>query len=79
MFTTIPVLRECITVLMEGSPFNVPEDMDRFRSTLETAEGVKEVHDLHVWSLNAGRYAMSAHISSERPSVALKSVIINMF
>src|SRR5207249_10087887 len=31
------------------------------RRSLERVPGTDEVHDLHVWSLTTGRYALSAH------------------
>ena len=49
MFTTIPLTRECINVLMEGTPLTI--EIDNFRSELLKVEGVLDVHDLHVWSL----------------------------
>ncbi len=37
-------------------------------------EGVKEVHDLHVWSISTGKHSLSAHIKAEDPLKALKMV-----
>jgi cobalt-zinc-cadmium efflux system protein len=53
------LVREAVDVLMEACPSHV--DIDRLRQALEQVPGTDEVHDLHVWSLTTGRYALSAH------------------
>lgn len=53
------LVREAVDVLMEAVPAHV--DIDRLRQALERVPGTDEVHDLHVWSLTTGRYALSAH------------------
>jgi cobalt-zinc-cadmium efflux system protein len=50
---------EAVDVLMEAVPAHV--DVDALRRSLERVPGTGEVHDLHVWSLTTGRYALSAH------------------
>ena len=53
------LVREAVDVLMEAVPAHV--DVDSLRRALERVPGTAEVHDLHVWSLTTGRYALSAH------------------
>jgi len=53
------LVREAVDVLMEAVPAHV--DLDALRRSLERVPGTDEVHDLHVWSLTTGRYALSAH------------------
>jgi len=60
MFTTIPIAKECIKVLMEATPTNLK--LTEFTNKLESIKNVITVHDLHVWSLSAGKPSMSAHI-----------------
>jgi cobalt-zinc-cadmium efflux system protein len=50
---------EAVDVLMEGVPPHV--DLAALQRALEQVEGIGEVHDLHVWTLTTGRYALSAH------------------
>lgn len=54
------LLKEAVNVLLEGTPKDV--DIYALRKILEQTAGVKNVHDLHVWSLTSGVNAMSAHI-----------------
>ena len=59
LFSSWTLVRESVDVLMEAVPAHV--DIDRLRRALERVPGTEEVHDLHVWSLTTGRYALSAH------------------
>lgn len=54
------LLKEAVNVLLEGTPKDV--DIHKLRQSLEDVSGVKDVHDLHVWSLTSSVNAMSAHI-----------------
>jgi len=70
VFTTVPITRDCIKVLMEATPENMK--MDDIVNDLMDLKGVEEVHDVHVWSLSMGKVALSAHITSENPLATLK-------
>ncbi len=56
---TLDLLREALQVLLEGTPRDV--DLAALRATMEGVPGVKNVHDLHVWTLTSGVHALSAH------------------
>jgi cobalt-zinc-cadmium efflux system protein len=56
---TFALLREAVQVLLEGTPRDV--DIAAVRAAMETVEGVKTVHDLHIWTLTSGVHALSAH------------------
>jgi zinc transporter 2 len=68
--TTLPIIRECTEVLMEGTPVQI--DSSELEGDLANIEGVQEVHDLHVWSLSVGKLSLSVHLTSENPSHSLK-------
>ena len=53
------LVREAVDVLMEAVPAHV--DVEALRTALATVPGASEVHDLHVWTLTTGQYALSAH------------------
>ena len=67
-FTTTRILKDCVSVIMEGSPIDNPEKM---KNRLLRIEGVKEVHDLHVWSISKGKVSMTCHLKSINPQVSL--------
>ena len=54
------LLRDSGRVFMEAAP---PElDPEQIGRTLAAADGVVEVHDLHVWEVTSGMPAISAHL-----------------
>lgn len=56
----ISLLREVVEVLLESTPRHV--DLDELRVHILGVNGVREVHDLHVWTITSGMPVMSAHI-----------------
>jgi cobalt-zinc-cadmium efflux system protein len=57
------LLREPFNVLMESAPEGI--DVEEVGRTMCSVPGVREVHDLHVWTVTSGFPALSAHIRSE--------------
>ncbi|HET7583507.1 MAG TPA: cation diffusion facilitator family transporter [Gemmatimonadaceae bacterium] len=54
------LVRESVDVLLESTPAHIA--LDSVRSQLHTIPGVASVHDLHVWTVTSGHYAMSVHV-----------------
>ena len=69
MFTTIPIFKDCVSVLMEATPKDI--DVASCFMELRNVEGVEEIHDFHVWALSVGKMAMSAHVRAIDSSRAL--------
>ena len=57
---TYGLLREAIDVLLEATPKGV--DMIEVRRHMLEAEGVRDVHDLHAWTITSGMNVLSAHV-----------------
>lgn len=53
------LVRESVDILLEAAPAHL--NTDRVRQRLAAVPGVTSVHDLHIWSVNSGLVAMSAH------------------
>lgn len=51
---------EITDILMEGVPRHL--DLGAVTRLMESAEGVIAVHDLHIWTISSGLYALSAHL-----------------
>lgn len=62
------LVRETISVLLESSPRHL--DTDALRRELTEIEGVRDVHDLHVWTVTSGFVSLSAHAEVESSEVA---------
>ena len=54
------LLSEAIDVLLEATPKNV--NMAAVREHILEAPGVREVHDLHAWTITSGMNVVSAHV-----------------
>ncbi|MGH3695033.1 MAG: cation diffusion facilitator family transporter [Pseudonocardiaceae bacterium] len=59
----LALLREAAHVLLEGAPRGV--DTAEVERVLRTVAGVRDVHDLHLWTITSGRHAVSAHLVVE--------------
>lgn len=57
------ILREAVNILLEGVPIWV--DVEKIKIMLLRTRYVKEVHDLHVWSLTSNYAALSCHLVIE--------------
>lgn len=56
------LVKEAITILMESTPTAI--DAAQIRTELCAIAGVTEVHDLHIWTVASGRFALSVHVIS---------------
>ncbi len=63
LFSAWRLLSEALQVLLEGVPPHI--DIQAVGRDLATLEGVRSVHDLHVWTLSSGKIALSAHLDLE--------------
>ena len=64
------IIKQTIAILMESAPAEV--DAHAVERDLLSIPGVKEIHDLHIWSVSTKKIALSAHIIAENPKQALK-------
>jgi cobalt-zinc-cadmium efflux system protein len=54
------LLREAIDILLEASPKGI--DLDEIREHMGALAGIREVHELHVWTITSGLPVLSAHV-----------------
>lgn len=57
------LLAKVVHVLLEGTPDHI--DLHRLCGTFEETDGVKAVHDVHIWTLSTGYDALTAHVMVE--------------
>jgi cobalt-zinc-cadmium efflux system protein len=62
------ILRETVNILLESTPEDI--DMSEMVRDFLQVEGVKGVHDLHVWSISKRLRMLSAHVVAENVSIA---------
>ncbi|CAP33941.2 Protein CBR-TTM-1 [Caenorhabditis briggsae] len=73
LFTTITVMKDIFFVLMEATPTHF--DLSDVKKVLGGLEGVKGVHDLHLWSIGMDKTAFSVHLALESPHRAMETVV----
>ena len=54
------LIRESTNVLLEGTPAHI--NLAAVEDAILETDGVRDVHDLHVWTITSGRDALSAHV-----------------
>lgn len=63
------LLNQSLNILLEGVPEGI--ELRQLHDRLVALPGVREVHDLHVWSLTSGRNSMTVHLVADSPDSAL--------
>jgi cobalt-zinc-cadmium efflux system protein len=58
------LIKEAVGVLMESTPTGI--DSEAVMQDLQKVGGVREAHDLHIWSVSSGRLALSVHLIAEK-------------
>ena len=60
VYSAYRLVREAVDVLLETVPKHV--DLAGVAQAIDRIDGIKDVHDLHIWTITSGMYALSAHI-----------------
>lgn len=63
---TLRLTKSTLHILLEGTPEDT--DTEAVRRDVLAVDGVRDVHDLHVWSLTTGVHSMSAHLVVADPA-----------
>ncbi|XP_061368472.1 metal tolerance protein B-like [Gastrolobium bilobum] len=61
--TTLPMLRNIYSILMERTPSGI--NIIELEYGLRGIKGVQDVHDLHVWAITVGKNVLSCHVVAE--------------
>jgi cobalt-zinc-cadmium efflux system protein len=70
----VRLIRESIDILSEKVPGHI--QVEKVSETIKAIPGAVEVHDLHIWTLTSGVYALSAHVLITDRMVSRSSGII---
>lgn len=52
--------REAVSILLESTPKAIP--LEDVKMAMQMVSGVQSVHDMHLWAITSGMYALSAHV-----------------
>jgi len=61
LWSSFGIIRETLNILLEGMPRGLR--IDQVTKEIAKTSGVRDVHDLHVWSIGSEIHALSCHIS----------------
>jgi cobalt-zinc-cadmium efflux system protein len=68
------ILRETTDILLEAVPHDI--SISNLVRDMRTVKGVQDIHDLHVWSIASGMYALSCHVLIDNlPPSASSSIL----
>jgi cobalt-zinc-cadmium efflux system protein len=68
------LVRDSTNILLEATPRQM--QLDTIAKTISSVDGVKGVHDLHVWTITSGLYALSGHVTVDTDSISQSSDIL---
>ena len=60
LWGAVSLVRDSVDILLETVPKHIP--LDKVTESIKGVRGVVELHDLHVWTITSGIYALSTHI-----------------
>jgi len=60
LFSSWNLIRGSVNILLEGVPVHI--NVVELMRAMQQVEGVKRVHDIHVWTITSGMEAMSGHV-----------------
>ncbi len=64
IFSAWNLIKDSVNVLLEGTPAHI--NLTAVEEAIRQTENVKDVHDLHVWTITSGMEALSVHIVHEK-------------
>jgi cobalt-zinc-cadmium efflux system protein len=60
LWSSWSLVKEAVGILLERSPGHIA--LDEIEQALKLLPGVRDIHDLHVWTLSSGSVSLSVHL-----------------
>jgi len=74
LYSAYRIVRQSVYILLEFAPGDI--DINQMMSEMKKVPGVMDIHDIHVWTIGSGVYALSAHVEVEdRPVSECASIL----
>jgi cobalt-zinc-cadmium efflux system protein len=74
MLSAYRLVRDSTNILLEATPREM--NLETIAKTIGSIDGVKGVHDLHVWTITSGLYALSGHVTVDTEMISDGSRIV---
>lgn len=68
------IVRESVNILLEGTPESL--DFWEIAKAMEAEDGVRDVHEMHVWTISSNEFALSAHMVVDDERLSDLAVIV---
>jgi cobalt-zinc-cadmium efflux system protein len=68
LWGAVRIVRESSNILLEAVPQHA--EMEKVTAAVKSIAGVKDLHDVHIWTITSGIYALSAHVSIDDQMVS---------
>jgi len=75
MISAFRLVRETTDILLESTPHGI--DPAEVCEAIQRVPGVREVHDLHIWSITSGMTALSGHVKVDPGCLAASDEALN--
>jgi len=69
------VTKQSATVLLEAVPSEI--DLHKLTQELLTVPGVRGIHEVHVWCITSGFYALTGHVTIEDQKLSQAQIILD--
>ncbi|HEX8811975.1 MAG TPA: cation diffusion facilitator family transporter, partial [Terracidiphilus sp.] len=75
LWSSTGIVRETLNILLEGTPRGV--NLTEIRREMESAAGVLNVHDLHIWNIGSQSRALACHVTIDDIPPSESAVILD--
>ncbi len=69
------LVRDSTNILLESTPKQF--ELENIAETIRSVAGVRDVHDLHLWTITSGLYALSGHLTLESDTIVDGSKVVD--
>jgi cobalt-zinc-cadmium efflux system protein len=74
LWSSFGIIRETLNILLEGAPPGL--SAERISASLNGIAGVRDVHDVHVWSIGSDTHALSCHLRIDDITLSESEIIL---
>ena len=74
LWSSFGIIHETLNILLEGAPQGLTAE--HIAASLTAVAGVRDVHDVHVWSIGSDTHALSCHIRIDDITMSESEVIL---
>lgn len=64
LYWAFKIIKDSISILLESAPKHL--QINEVENAIKSVQGVKNVHDTHIWVITSGMYVLTAHIELEK-------------